>query len=861
MPIEKQIKARLQQKHDIEANWRKAVNFVPKEGEIIVYDAEDASTDLTDTGRANPITYSRTKIGDGVTKVNELPFASDNSLLMVKLLPGDPESESEYDISYTFDDIYKAYQQKKVILLVDIKGNIYSCKTVEFYESEDHQEGHAYFCGYISKVGFVYEDHPALVEQWIDITNTNFVRFEDAYNFIIPSDVTISQMISEKTPLIIKIEENALDNEDGYIECEYSSQELYERILEGQTVLISYNKNLYNCISYEEDFIYFLCLEPTMTTISTETETYIEDYPTFSTNLLELNRNELSNSNYVYDWSLVTDYALTESLAAISNRITTLGVTIIGEEGDLSSSLNYPYQEIRGAIENGQTVIVNYNNKTYSLYEISDSEITFTANVVAGSVEDSENDNGQRFVIPQIIFTNDGEIQYFESSNLFDSIPSEGHVNYMISQALNNLPEQEHPIFVVNSYIDPDYDEYIPLATHSPEEINQAHEEGKIVYLLYDGLTFEYDGLYDGYVYFSAIGAEHYIRNLNIGVYGGMEENYYQISEDEIGAHGRYLTNFDVFKDNEEPIWIDELVEKEIYKREDAESEESQAIRNVPTFQEVEDLIANEVGNAEEQTRGIVTQTLIDHDFLAEDEHFINEYTRNVPTYEEMQESIDAITPDYIGAAYADPVYVELTEEYDENDNVVLYANFPSSLIMDLIDYNNCVYLIINETGEYIPCISASYEFVKFYDINTNTIYTIDDNGLVTIEEDNQIVKPLIVTTENNISNYSSQEILEAAQAGRTVYLKMQSGTYLKLSWVNGTEATFDYPGTQTIVSSDGGSHNTHTFRTVVIQNNDVFYKSIPMASQNYVDAQIGNIESVLDNIITLQTSLIGGNE
>lgn len=59
---DKTVKIRLVLKHDTEANWTKAVNFVPKQGEIIVYD---------DVAGAP----SRFKIGDGTTKVNDLPFA------------------------------------------------------------------------------------------------------------------------------------------------------------------------------------------------------------------------------------------------------------------------------------------------------------------------------------------------------------------------------------------------------------------------------------------------------------------------------------------------------------------------------------------------------------------------------------------------------------------------------------------------------------------------------------------------------------------------------------------------------------------------------------------------------------------
>jgi len=78
---EKTIKSRSIQKHDIEANWIKATNFIPKQGEIIVYDIEvDANgNNLTlPSGRTTPYTYERFKIGDGKTLVSSLPFVMES---------------------------------------------------------------------------------------------------------------------------------------------------------------------------------------------------------------------------------------------------------------------------------------------------------------------------------------------------------------------------------------------------------------------------------------------------------------------------------------------------------------------------------------------------------------------------------------------------------------------------------------------------------------------------------------------------------------------------------------------------------------------------------------------------------------
>ena len=60
---EKILNSRIVHKHDVEANWLKATNFYPKQGEIIVYDIDDTHN------------YVRFKIGDGETLVSALPFA------------------------------------------------------------------------------------------------------------------------------------------------------------------------------------------------------------------------------------------------------------------------------------------------------------------------------------------------------------------------------------------------------------------------------------------------------------------------------------------------------------------------------------------------------------------------------------------------------------------------------------------------------------------------------------------------------------------------------------------------------------------------------------------------------------------
>lgn len=60
----KQINTRMQQKIDTYENWSKATNFIPLEGEVIVY--------TTDEDGNEKINF---KVGTGELNVNQLNFA------------------------------------------------------------------------------------------------------------------------------------------------------------------------------------------------------------------------------------------------------------------------------------------------------------------------------------------------------------------------------------------------------------------------------------------------------------------------------------------------------------------------------------------------------------------------------------------------------------------------------------------------------------------------------------------------------------------------------------------------------------------------------------------------------------------
>ena len=84
------IKTRIQLKNDTEAHWSLAVNFVPKEGEVIIYSADDTHP------------FSRLKVGDGETTVNNLPFIDANSINNLILVETYNDLPSTGDVNYKY---------------------------------------------------------------------------------------------------------------------------------------------------------------------------------------------------------------------------------------------------------------------------------------------------------------------------------------------------------------------------------------------------------------------------------------------------------------------------------------------------------------------------------------------------------------------------------------------------------------------------------------------------------------------------------------------------------------------------------------------------------------------------------------
>ena len=66
----KTMKTRIQNKHNIEANWLKATGFIPLEGELIIYDVDETHDKI------------RAKVGNGIDLLSALPWAIDETCIV-----------------------------------------------------------------------------------------------------------------------------------------------------------------------------------------------------------------------------------------------------------------------------------------------------------------------------------------------------------------------------------------------------------------------------------------------------------------------------------------------------------------------------------------------------------------------------------------------------------------------------------------------------------------------------------------------------------------------------------------------------------------------------------------------------------
>ena len=176
MANEKFLKGRFQQKIDTKENWDKAKNFVPLEGEIIVY------KDL-----------KKIKIGDGVTVVDKLEFCAGgidekelenilNDYAKKEELPGSPTKEGGVVIG-AFEN--KALATGSVASGVDtIAGN-----KGYYISAIDPENNHIY----------LHTGEEAVVPSWNNPKQFYNTGFDSGYNILNDGNISSIRVVSQET--------------------------------------------------------------------------------------------------------------------------------------------------------------------------------------------------------------------------------------------------------------------------------------------------------------------------------------------------------------------------------------------------------------------------------------------------------------------------------------------------------------------------------------------------------------------------------------------------------------------------------------------------------------------------------------
>ena len=181
---EKIFHTRIVHKHDIESNWN-SIDFIPKQGEIIIYDAD------------NNYTYERLKIGDGATSINSLPFVNDDVQNLINTLVGDVsvseqisnaiENKKEKDLIVTYQNGSKYYATHDVSEIKEAADNGRTVKFLKDGEFLDLLEATKDFATFY----IVYINMNNKLQQKIVALSSNSIMLEqdDTYDYATKSYV------------------------------------------------------------------------------------------------------------------------------------------------------------------------------------------------------------------------------------------------------------------------------------------------------------------------------------------------------------------------------------------------------------------------------------------------------------------------------------------------------------------------------------------------------------------------------------------------------------------------------------------------------------------------------------------------
>ena len=141
----------------------------------------------------------------------------------------------------------------------------------------------------------------------------------------------------------------------------------------------------------------------------------------------------------------------------------------------------------------------------------------------------------------------------------------------------------------------------------------------------------------------------------------------------------------------------------------------------------------------------------------------------------------------------------------------------------------------------------------------------LDLDNYATKEEVEQLIsqdKAIVVTANGSALSHTNAQIYEAAQNGRDIFLLLWGNTYLKATFITSAYAWFEgsYYGSTKIDDTDyyGVRYRLFSIQDDKLKENGCYLTRLDdfVALKN----QVGDIDTVLENIITIQNQLIGGD-
>lgn len=158
---DRNINCTLISRHDSEENWVLAKDFIPRQGEIVIYDADQLHN------------YERVKVGDGKTVVGDLPFIN-SGLEVVDYFAELEEKEFTLNADFLGGVRSEEYALKKAVV-TSVNGQVGDIVNLEIVDIEENLENGSVILN-ANQLGGLNADNYALKKEVVSSINNETGR-------------------------------------------------------------------------------------------------------------------------------------------------------------------------------------------------------------------------------------------------------------------------------------------------------------------------------------------------------------------------------------------------------------------------------------------------------------------------------------------------------------------------------------------------------------------------------------------------------------------------------------------------------------------------------------------------------------